>query len=546
MSKSENLFQLTAIKINKVLLTPIKSIRKRYVPLLLIYFAYWASGFSSIALSFWQKENLSLTTEQLISIWIWVMIPWTLKMVFWQMVDCVPIAWSKRKAYIFIGAFFMILWSVLLAWLAGKYEAIIWIGNEYTIYLLSSLFSTLGFVIQDVTADTMSTEVVEREIVLPDWTKLARSEQDIQADLTIIQVLWRLSLSLAIFSVAYLWWYLAEILKYETIFWMTLIIPFISCIAVIFIKLDINPLSKPVPINYKILGWWLIFAIFSVFMAILDFEFSQEIVFVVSLCLISSMFYFITKDVWKEKLKILTFTLIALFLFRATPWVWPWLSWFLIDELEFNPEFFWILGQIWSFTAILILWLFSDLISNKPIRNVLIFLIIAETIIFMPELWIYYLWTNWIIWPEWAKTIALFDTALESPLVNISMVPMLALIAYYAPENNRWTWFAIWASLMNLALTAWSLITKYLNKIFIVSREIKNQAGEIITQADYSQLWELMIAKIVISFLLPLFAIIIFLKKPPRKSKIGRIEKQISAILPEQAPIKARMKKNFE
>jgi len=41
---------------------------------------------------------------------------------------------------------------------------------------------------------------------------------------------------------------------------------------------------------------------------------------------------------------------------------------------------------------------------------------------------------------------------------------------------------------MNLALTAGSLLTKYLNKIFIVSREIKNESGEIITQSDYSQL----------------------------------------------------------
>ena len=505
-------------KFQKVLFTPIKSIRKRYVPLLLIYFAYWASGFSSIALSFWQKESLALSAEQFISIWIWVMVPWTLKMVFGQMVDSVPIAWSRRKAYIFIGGFFMILWSLLLAWLAGRYDEIMWIWSEYTIYLLSSLFSTLGFVIQDVTADTMSTEVIDREKTLPDWSVVARSQQEIQKDLSMVQVLGRLSLSLAIFSVAYLWWYLAEVLEYETIFWMTLIIPFISCIAVLFVNLD-STIAKGVSVDYRILWWWLVFAIFSVYMAVADFNFAQEVVFIVSLCLLSSMFYLVTKDVARDKFKILVFTIIALFLYRATPWVWPGLSWFLIDELEFNPAFFGILGQIWSFTAILILWFFSDLISNKPIRNVLIFLIIAETIIFTPELWIYYLWTNGLIWPEWAKTIALFDTALESPLVNISMVPMLALIAFYAPENHRWTWFAIWASLMNLALTAWSLMTKYLNKLFIVSREIQNEAGEIIIEADYSQLWELMITKLVIAFLLPLLAILIFLKKAPKISK---------------------------
>ena len=514
MLKSENASSWITIKLQKAFLTPIKSIKKRYLPLLLIYFSYWASGFSSIALSFWQKENLSLSAEELISIWIWVMIPLTLKMVFGQMVDSVPIAWSKRKVYIFIGAFFMTIGSLLLVWLAWRYDIIMWIWNEYNIFLLSSLFSTLGFVIQDVTADTMSTEVVERQELLPNWDTINRDDKDIQSDLSMIQVLWRLSFSLAIFSVAYLWWYLAEVLKYETIFWMTLIIPFVSCISVLFIKLDVKSSKPPIWINYKILWWWIIFAIFSVLMASSEIDFSQEIVFVVSLLLLSFMFYFVTKDIARDKFQLILFTLIALFLYRATPWVWPGLSWFLIDELKFNPAFFWILGQIWSFTAIAILWLFSDLIANKPIRNVLIFLIIAETLFFMPELWIYYLWSNWIIWEQWAKTIALFDTAIESPLVNISMVPMLALIAFYAPENYRWTWFAISASLMNLALTAGSLLTKYLNKIFIVSREIKNESGEIITQSDYSQLWELMIVKLVFAFLLPMLAILIFLKKP--------------------------------
>ena len=50
------------------------------------------------------------------------------------------------------------------------------------------------------------------------------------------------------------------------------------------------------------------------------------------------------------------------------------------------------------------------------------------------------------------------------------MIPLLTLIAIYAPASHRATWFALMASLMNLALTAGALGTKYLNLIFHVDR----------------------------------------------------------------------------
>ena len=43
------------------------------------------------------------------------------------------------------------------------------------------------------------------------------------------------------------------------------------------------------------------------------------------------------------------------------------------------------------------------------------------------------------------------------------MIPLLTLIAIYAPAGHRATWFALMASLMNLALVAGELQTKYLN-----------------------------------------------------------------------------------
>jgi hypothetical protein len=105
-----------------------------------------------------------------------------------------------------------------------------------------------------------------------------------------------------------------------------------------------------------------------------------------------------------------------------------------------------------------------------------------------------------------ARTIALVDNALESPFSQLSMIPLLTLIAIYAPEGKRATWFALMASMMNLALTAGGLLTKYLNKVFVVSREVI-QNGVVVSHADYSQLGKLLITVTLIDFIIPIFII---------------------------------------
>ena len=109
-----------------------------------------------------------------------------------------------------------------------------------------------------------------------------------------------------------------------------------------------------------------------------------------------------------------------------------------------------------------------------------------------------------------ARFIALVDTALESPLGQIAMVPMLAWIANSAPEKLKATFFAVMASFTNLALSASQLGTKYLNQLYEVKREVKDMAtGQITVPADYSELGHLLITVTIIGFVLPLVTILI-------------------------------------
>ena len=82
----------------------------------------------------------------------------------------------------------------------------------------------LGVVIQDVVADAMSTEVVDREN--PDGTP--RPKDEVDRELGMVQVLggWRCR-SASSSSPAFAGW-IASIYSYETVFLVGLVIPLIS------------------------------------------------------------------------------------------------------------------------------------------------------------------------------------------------------------------------------------------------------------------------------------------------------------------------------
>jgi hypothetical protein len=94
-----------------------------------------------------------------------------------------------------------------------------------------------------------------------------------------------------------------------------------------------------------------------------------------------------------------------------------------------------------------------------------------------------------------ARVIMMFNTALESPLGQIAMIPMLAWIAASAPAHLKATYFAVMASFSNLALAASQLGTVYLNRLFVVKR------------GDYGELGDLMIVAALLTLLLPLVAV---------------------------------------
>jgi hypothetical protein len=475
-------------RLEAALLTPIRAIRLHYVPLLMIYFAYGALGIVAVAQDFWVKAALTLTPAELASLGVWLALPWAVKMVFGELVDAVPILGSQRRIYVFIGAGLIATGMLLLA---GAAAGAIPGMRPDTIYIVAQLVIVTGVVLQDVVADAMSTEVVSR--VEADGTP--RPEADVTRDLGMVQVLGRLALSLGIFVVAGLSGLLAQYLSYTTVFLIGLVVPLISITGALLVRLET---SETRDIDWRILGGGLAFGFVVTAIAVAGIAGAQEIVFIVSIVIIVAMLKRVTQHIPVDARRTILYAAIIIFVFRATPSVGEGYRWFTIDVLKFDQAFFGVLQQIGAAIGLAAAWLLADAVTRQPVARVLLWLTIIGGLLAIPNLILVsgaYEWTDRVLGLG-PRSIALIDAAAQSPLAQVSMIPLLTLIAVNAPPGHRATWFALMASLMNLALVAGSLQTKYLNLLFPVDR------------GAYGDLIYLVAAAFGIGLVLPLVAIL--------------------------------------
>ena len=183
-------------------------------------------------------------------------------------------------------------------------------------------------------------------------------------------------------------------------------------------------------------------------------------------------------------------------------------SWFEIDVLNFDQEFLSLLGLIASFLTIFGIFILRPLMEKSSMSRLIVILSIAGAFFILPSIAMYYGFHDYTsritggIVDE--RFIAIFNTALESPLGQVSMIPILAWIAQSAPNHLKATFFAILASFTNLALSASNLGTKYLNQFFVITREVKNDQGDVKIPADYSELGILLIIVCLLTLIVPI------------------------------------------
>ena len=279
------------------------------------------------------------------------------------------------------------------------------------------------------------------------------------------------------------------------------------------IRTMLNPQSdRPRP-NWWILAGSFVFVAFTIAMGLGRLPYNEEIIFAGSLSIVIFLIVRLTRVLEPEARKVLLGTSVMIFVYRALPGPGAGSSWWMIDVLGFDQQFLSVLSLIGSSLTLAGMFIFRRFMAERSMAYIIGFLTIAGTLLYLPNLGLYYGLSQWTAAHTGgvvdARFIALVDTALESPLGQIAMIPMLAWIANSAPRELKATFFAVMASFTNLALSLSQLGTKYLNQIFTVTRQVKDATGAVVIKADYSELGSLLITTTVIGLVLPVAAIIL-------------------------------------
>ncbi len=508
-----------------------------YLPPLMIYLAAGISGLTGIVGTFFVKDYLNLSAAFLAGLGFWAGIPWALKMPLGHLVDLI---WNKKNYMVFVGASLISLSLIIMYGLIIHTEWMSSILSVETWFVISVLLAPIGYVVQDVVADAMTVEAVP--LVDDSGNKFSRDE--IKLMHTTMQTLGRFAIIGGTVLVA-----LANVILfkgvdeleqadkislYGSIYIYALIIPIVSVLGIFLASYlknqkkrkliekglegdqDYAP-SEKTEVNWWILGGSLVFVIFTLGIGSFKVPFAQEIVFVGSMAIILFLMNKLVKELPQDLRLTVVGTAIIIFIFRAMPGPGPGLSWFEIDVLEFNEQFFSVLSLIASVLTLVGIILLRPFMANNSIARIIVILSVAGAILFLPSVGMYYGFHNWTSsitnGVVDAKFIAILNTALESPLGQVSMIPLLAWIAKNAPSHLKATFFAVFASFTNLALSASALGTKYLNEIYVITREVKDKVtNAILTTADYSDLGILLITVTLITLIIPIVFVVIIQK----------------------------------
>ncbi len=514
-----------------------REMRLSYLPPLMVYAAAGISGLTAVVGTFYVKERLGLSAEFLAALGFWMMLPWALKMPLGHLVDLI---WRWKSLLVYLGAGLIALSILVMIGLLGHTDAMRALAPVETWFVLASLLAPIGYVVQDVVADAMTVEAV------PHFDDAGQQigAAELKARHTTMQTLGRVAIIGGSVAVAILNIFLLsgvgalpqaqKAAAYLYIYELALAIPLISVLGVALASwLRLRELARlaaegrtraqceaildrhidPPPVNWWILGGGMAFTVISLSVGLGEIPAAQEIVFCASMAIVIFMMWRLTRELAPEARHFLVGTAIVVFAFRAIPSPGAGASWWAIDALGFDQQFMAMLGLIASTLTLFSLFIFRRFMAEHSIAYVVGVLTLLGALLSLPNIGMFYglhEWaaahTNGVVD---ARFIALIDTALESPLGQIAMIPMLAWIANSAPDKLKATFFAVMASFTNLALSASQLGTKYLNRMFSVTREVQDSVtGQVIAPADYGELGALLITVLLIGVALPFLAIL--------------------------------------
>jgi hypothetical protein len=516
----------------------LRQCRWSFLPPLMVYFAAGISALTSVVGAFFVKDYLDLSAAFLAGLSFWVGLPWVLKMPLGHLVDLV---WRRKALLVYLGASLIGASLLIMYGLVVHTPLMREVLRVEAWYVLAALLAPVGYVVQDVVADAMTVEAVpavdiDGKPFPEDVSKAMHTTMQTLGRFAIISGLVAVaSLNIFMFSDVETLGQAEKVQIYGRIYLFALAIPLVSVSGVVLgsimqraratrlraqgasedhiSRLVFAPPEAAEP-NWQILGGGVVFVGLSMAVGLSGIAYAEEVVFAGSLGIILFLISRLVRELPPGKASALIGTAMIIFVFRAVPLPGPGQTWFEIDVLGFDEQFLSVLSLVTSCLTLAGLVVLRPLMARRSIAFIIVILTLAAAILALPNIGLYYGIQEWTS----AKTdgivdarfIAILDTAIESPLGQVAMIPMLAWIAKNAPVHLKATFFAVMASFTNLALSASSLATKYLNEILVVAREVRDaKTGTVEVPADYSNLGTLLIVVALIALAAPLVTVLV-------------------------------------
>ena len=434
----------------------------------------------------------------------------------------VDLIWRWKALLLWLGAAMLAASLLIMLGLIAHTDSMREVMSVNRWFVLSALLLPTGYMIQDAVADAMTVEAVPKV----DAQGRPYGEAERKAMHTTMQTYGRVAVigGLALVALTNVFLFhdtdalpaAQKVELYARIYKFALVIPVLSVLGVVlhaFLKKnpDAHGEEKTKP-NWGVLGGSLVFVIITLAVGLGQIPHAQEIIFLGSFAVIVYLLWRLARELEPVARNTLIGTALVLFVYRAMPSSGPGSTWWMIDILKFDESFLARLSLVSYALTLVGMFAFRRFMAEKSITYIIVFLTVVGSILALPTIGMYYGLHQWTAAHTGgavdARVIALIDTALESPLGQIAMIPMLAWIANSAPANLKATYFAVMASFSNLALSASQLGTRYLNQAYVVQRQVLDRAtGDVKVPQDYSELGWLLIAATLIGLLVPLVTV---------------------------------------
>ncbi|UKO97093.1 folate/biopterin family MFS transporter [Nostoc sp. UHCC 0870] len=358
------------------------------IAILTVYFVQGILGLARLAVSFFLKDELSLSPVQVSALLGIVALPWIIKPLFGFMSDGLPIFGYRRRPYLVLsGILGAISWVSLATIVHDRWAA------TFAIAL-----GSLSVAVSDVIVDSL---VVER----------ARVES--QADAGSLQSLCWGASALGGLITAYFSGLLLEHFTTRTVFWITAAFPLIvSGVAWLIAE---SPVSKDAQDKTNTLS--------------IKHQIGQLRQAITQ------------KTIWLPTAFV--------FIWQATPTADAAFFFFSTNELHFEPEFLGRVRLVTSFAALIGVWIFQRFLKSVPFRVIFGWSTVISAALGMTML-LLVTHTNRALGID-DHWFSLGDSLVLTVMGQIAYMPVLVLAARLCPSGVEASLFALLMSVSNLA-----------------------------------------------------------------------------------------------